>query len=142
MKSARENRSARRTDLDGHDGGPGGRGDSPPAHRRQAPPHAWRRTASSRVRTCSRSIDFASTGDTITIKGTCVGNFQIPGGGTATSLTLLGKGRGGKPILDGATTGSVVAVSGANVTVKNLLVTNGLASYTGGGSTHQEATSP
>lgn len=36
-------------------------------------------------------IDGATTGDTIIITGTCVGNFSVPGAGSATNLTLAGK---------------------------------------------------
>jgi hypothetical protein len=77
-------------------------------------------------------IDGANTGDTIVITGTCVGNFSIPGGGSASSLTLVGKGT---PIatLDGDHSGTVVHVGPSEtVTFKNLLITNGAAD-TGGG---------
>lgn len=75
-------------------------------------------------------IDGAYTGDTIVITGTCVGNFSIPGGGSAASLTLVGKG---EATLDGDHSGTVVHVRPSEtVTLKNLLITNGAAD-TGGG---------
>ena len=78
-------------------------------------------------------IDGALTGDTIRVKGTCVGNFAFPGGGTAASLTLWGKGQP-KATLDGNQSGTVVAVStSTTVTLKNVLVTNGNTAFSGGG---------
>jgi hypothetical protein len=72
-------------------------------------------------------IDGASTGDTIVIKGVCIGNFSIPGAGSAMSLTLVGKGTP-KATLDGDNAGSVVRVGSLEtVTFKNLLITNGNA---------------
>ena len=72
-------------------------------------------------------IDGASTGDTILITGTCVGNFVIPGGGSATNLTLVGQRRAvSSNTLDGNGTGSVLEVdTGTTVTLKNLRITNG-----------------
>ena len=77
-------------------------------------------------------INGASTGDTIVISGTCVGNFAIPGAGSATSLTLKGVHNSS---LDGNGSGSVLAVggSGTQVTIKGYLVLkNGLAARGGG----------
>lgn len=77
-------------------------------------------------------INGASTGDTIVIKGVCVGNFAIPGGGIATSLTLTGKGK--KVTLNGNNAGPVVFVdTSETVTFKNLLITNGFGAKGGGG---------
>lgn len=76
-------------------------------------------------------IDGASTGDTIVIKGTCVGNFLIPGAGAATSLTLMAKK---KATLNGNHSGQVVNVgNNETVTFKNLLITNGHFGDYGGG---------
>ena len=73
-------------------------------------------------------IDGAYTGDTIVITGTCVGNFSIPGGGSASSLTLVGKGTP-MAILDGNHSGTVLHVDPSEtVTIKNLLITNGQGS--------------
>lgn len=68
-------------------------------------------------------IDSASTADTIVITGTCVGNFSIPGGGSATSLTLVGKK---SATLNGNNSGSVVYIGPSEtVTLQDLLITNG-----------------
>jgi hypothetical protein len=79
-------------------------------------------------------IDGASTGDTILIKGTCVGNFVIPGGGSATNLTLVGQRRAvSLNTLDGNGSGSVLEVdAGTTVTLKGLRITDGNA-FQGGG---------
>ena len=78
-------------------------------------------------------IDGAASGDTIVIKGVCVGNFSIPGAGSATTLTLKGKAsQGQKATLDGGGAGSVVYVGGATVTFATLLITNGHAQDGGG----------
>jgi hypothetical protein len=79
-------------------------------------------------------IDGASTGDTIIVTGTCVGNFAIPGGGTATNLTLQGKKMSiSSNTLDGNGTGSVLTVgAGTTVHLKRLRIMNGTA-FQGGG---------
>ena len=79
-------------------------------------------------------IDGATTGDTILIKGTCVGNFAIPGGGSATNLTLQGVRRAvSLNTLDGNGSGSVLTVGvGTDVTITGLRITNGNA-FQGGG---------
>jgi predicted outer membrane repeat protein len=85
-------------------------------------------------------IDGASTGDTIRIWGTCIGHFKIPGGGTATSLTLVGKGKK-KATLDGNDSGQVVFVdSSETVTFMDLLITNGNFTDYGGGIYNSQGT--
>lgn len=75
-------------------------------------------------------IDDASSGDTIFVRGTCVGNFSVPGGGGATSLNLVGT-RGAS--LDGNHSGTVLYVSPfETVAVKRLAITDGDAAAGGG----------
>jgi hypothetical protein len=76
-------------------------------------------------------IDGASTGDTIVITGTCVGNFSIPGAGSATKLTLKAQTTA---TLDGNDSGPVVTVIGASeiVSIKDLSITNGHTIFGGG----------
>ncbi len=78
-------------------------------------------------------IDGASTGDRIRIRGTCIGHFDIPGGGSATSLKFVGKGRS-RATLDGNDSSQVVYVhSSGSVTFQDLLITNGSWNDYGGG---------
>jgi hypothetical protein len=68
---------------------------------------------------------------TISIRGTCVGNFYVDGSVTIDPFTL--RGVGVVPTLDGNGSGPVLHVfNGANVTVRNLRVTNGDTSFGGG----------
>ncbi len=76
------------------------------------------------------ALDSAQSGDTLTIQGTCVGNFAVG----AKTLTLQGKGRA---TLDGGATGSVLWVdAGATITVSNLTITHGNSTTGGGGLTN------
>jgi hypothetical protein len=70
------------------------------------------------------AIDAARPGDTIAVRGRCVGNYSI-----GTSLTLVGRATSSYPTatLDGGRTGTVVRVTGADVTLDGLLITNGSA---------------
>ena len=66
-------------------------------------------------------IDGATTGDTIVVKGDCLGDFQIPGAGSATTLTLKGGGS-----LNGNAWGTTLTIApGETVTIKDLFITNG-----------------
>jgi predicted outer membrane repeat protein len=74
------------------------------------------------------AIDAAAPGDTLTVKGTCVGNFVV-------SKTLALEGVSNKafglPTLDGGGAGVVLGVGGPvagfDVTVDNLTIRNGLS---------------
>ena len=70
------------------------------------------------------AIDAARPGDTIAVRGRCVGNYSID-----TSLTLVGRTTSSFPTatLDGGRTGTVVSVTAADVTLDGLLITNGSA---------------
>jgi len=72
-------------------------------------------------------IDAAGAGNTIQVKGICVGNYTI-----AKSLTVFGKPTKEvpAPTLDGNATGSVVTISGEpapTVAIRDLTTTNGSA---------------
>ena len=75
-------------------------------------------------------IDGAHSGDKIVVYGVCVGNFSIPGGGSAASLTIVGRAGA---TLDGNHYGTVVDVGPSEtVTFTGLLITNGDADIGGG----------
>jgi hypothetical protein len=84
-------------------------------------------------------IDGAQTNDTISVSGVCRGNFQIPGSGSATVLTLMGVGppppTWSENVLHGQDSGSVVTIGNAGMTVTftNLMITHGNSSFDGGG---------
>lgn len=72
-----------------------------------------------------QAIDNATAGRTLSVTGTCVGNFGIGKNLKLTSNTALGTVR-----LDGNHTGSVVTVStGAAVTITGFTITNGRGDY-------------
>ncbi len=76
------------------------------------------------------AIDAANNGDTIRVKGVCIGNFLIPGAGSVTNLTLVGQpGHKVRSTLDGNHSGTVLTVdfvtSSVHVTIKNLRITGG-----------------
>ena len=77
-------------------------------------------------------IDGATTGDTIVVKGDCLGNFQIPGAGSATTLTLKGGGS-----LNGNASGTTLTIApGETVTIKDLFITNGTGTLDPNGNTY------
>jgi len=90
------------------------------------------------------AIHAARSGDTLAVRGTCVGNFTI----VAKTLTLMGKPTHGHPVttLDGNGSGSVLNIgSGAVVTLTDLLITGGSGSFHGiygpyGGGIHNNGT--
>ena len=76
------------------------------------------------------AIDTASYDDTIVIYGTCYGNFTIDGSSIG-QLTLQGGSSGAT--LNGRGSGSVLQIiDSADVTIRNLTITNGNASEGGG----------
>ena len=79
------------------------------------------------------AIDNASQGATLTIFGICYGNFVIDGTSATNfgQLTLQGGSSGAT--LNGRGTGSTLVIElGANVTIRNLTITNGNANAGGG----------
>jgi predicted outer membrane repeat protein len=63
------------------------------------------------------AITAAASGDTITVWGTCFGNFAL-----GKDLTLQGKG---KATLDGNQHGRVLNITAGKATIRNLVITNG-----------------
>jgi hypothetical protein len=80
------------------------------------------------VRSLQEAIDAAAPGDTLTVKGTCVGNFAVT---KALALRGVSNKAFGLPTLDGGGAGVVLdvggPVAGFEVTVENLTIRNGLA---------------
>jgi len=76
------------------------------------------------------AIDAAGSGDTLRIKGVCVGNYTI-----GQRLKLLGYSTATDPTptLDGNAAGTVLTVSAGEVAVSDLLITNGAAGSNGSG---------
>ena len=72
------------------------------------------------------AISAAQSGDTISVWGTCVGNFAL-----AMDLTLQGRGR--NATLDGNQTGRVLDITAGTATIRNLAITNGRTDGQGGG---------
>lgn len=76
------------------------------------------------------AVDAASPGDTLQVKGTCVGNATI-----AKDLTIIGQSNPGfgPATLDGKNAGRVLTISaGAMVALTGLTITNGTAAAGGG----------
>lgn len=76
------------------------------------------------------AIDAAANGDTIRIKGVCIGNFAVPGAGSVTRLSLVGQpGAKVRSAIDGNNSGTVLTVdfvtSVVHLTIKNLRITGG-----------------
>jgi predicted outer membrane repeat protein len=72
------------------------------------------------------AITAANAGDTISIWGTCVGNFEV-----GKNLTL--KGQGKNATLDGNQAGRVLKISSGTTTIRDLTITNGKTTELGGG---------
>ena len=76
------------------------------------------------------AIDAANNGDTIRVKGVCIGNFLIPGAGSVTNLTLVGQpGHKVRSTLDGNNSGTVLTVdfvtSSVNAAYRKLIMLRG-----------------
>jgi nitrous oxidase accessory protein NosD len=74
----------------------------------------------------ANAIVAASAGDTISVWGTCYGNFRVN-----QDLTLRGQGK--NATLDGNKQGRVLRIGGGTVTVRDLEITNGQTTSLGGG---------
>jgi hypothetical protein len=72
------------------------------------------------------AVDAAKAGDTLEIKGTCVGNTSVDNNITLKGIT--NKAFPGTPTLDGGGTGTVLHITNGTTTVDKLKVTNGEAS--------------
>jgi hypothetical protein len=74
----------------------------------------------------ANAIAAAGAGDTISVWGTCSGNFRVN-----QNLTL--RGQGNNATLDGNKQGRVLRIGGGTVTVRDLKITNGQTTSLGGG---------
>ncbi len=72
-------------------------------------------------------INGAGSGDTITIYGTCYGNYTVSG---KSNLTLQGGSAGAT--LNGKSQGTTLTIENSSVTIRNLSVVNGNAGVGGG----------
>ena len=82
-----------------------------------------------RFATLQLAVDAASSGDTLRVKGTCVGSTTI-----ARSVTIVGESNNGfgPATLDGAHAGRVLTIMGGVVSLSGLTITGGTATYGGG----------
>ncbi len=71
------------------------------------------------------AVDAAKAGDTLEVKGTCVGNTSV--GKTVTLKGVTNKAFPGTPTLDGGGTGTVVHITNGTTTIDGLTITNGVA---------------
>jgi len=74
----------------------------------------------------SSAITEAASGDTISIWGTCYGNFTVD-----KDLTLRGQAK--NATLDGNKQGRVLRINAGTTNIRNLTITNGQTSSLGGG---------
>ncbi len=74
----------------------------------------------------TNAITDAVSGDTISIWGTCYGNFRVN-----QNLTLRGQGK--NATLDGNKQGRVLRIGGGTTTIRDLTITNGQTTSLGGG---------
>ena len=77
------------------------------------------------------AVDAAKAGDTLEIKGTCVGSTSVD-----RDITLKGvvnKPFPGPPTLDGNQSGRVLDITAGKATIRNLVITNGRTDGDGGG---------
>ena len=77
------------------------------------------------------AVTAAKAGDTLEVKGTCVGNTTVDRNVTLSGIT--NNAFPGVPTLDGFHTGRVLTITGGTTTIRNLTITNGLTSEAGGG---------
>lgn len=77
-----------------------------------------------------QAVDAAGPGDTLEVKGTCVGNTLID-----QDVTLKGVSNRafGTPTLDGGAQGRVLTINSGTTTIRNLKITNGQTPGLGGG---------
>jgi hypothetical protein len=77
------------------------------------------------------AVTAAKAGDTLEIKGTCVGNTTVDRDITLSGVT--NKAFPGMPTLDGNAQGRVLTINGGTTTILDLTITNGQTSGPGGG---------
>jgi len=77
------------------------------------------------------AVNAAKAGDTLEVKGTCIGNTSVD-----KSITLSGVTNNafpGPPTLDGDEQGTVVTITAGTTTIRNMTITNGKTPDFGGG---------
>jgi hypothetical protein len=72
------------------------------------------------------AVDAAKAGDTLEVKGTCVGNTLVDRNVTLKGVT--NKAFPGTPTLDGGGTGTVLHITNGTTTIDGLTITDGVAS--------------
>jgi hypothetical protein len=77
------------------------------------------------------AVAAAKAGDTLEVKGNCVGNTSIDRDITLSGVTS--KAFPGEPTLDGNRQGRVLTIDAGTTTILNLTITNGETSASGGG---------
>src|SRR5215211_8468061 len=78
-----------------------------------------------------QAVDAAKAGDTLEVKGNCVGNTSVDRDVTLKGVT--NKAFPGTPTLDGNNQGRVLTINGGTTTIQGLTITNGQTSSAGGG---------
>jgi predicted outer membrane repeat protein len=78
-----------------------------------------------------QAVDAAKAGDTLEVKGNCVGNTSVDRDVTLKGVT--NKAFPGTPTLDGNEQGRVLTINGGTTTIQSLTITNGQTSRAGGG---------
>jgi len=77
------------------------------------------------------AVNAAKAGDTLEVKGTCVGTTSVDRNITLSGVT--NKAFPGAPTLDGNEQGTVLTIATGTTTIRNLAITNGKTSDFGGG---------
>src|SRR5215218_7981493 len=72
------------------------------------------------------AVDAAKAGDTLEVKGTCVGNTLVDRNVTLKGVT--NRTFPGTPTLDGGGTGTVIHITNGTTTIDGLTITDGVAS--------------
>jgi hypothetical protein len=78
-----------------------------------------------------QAVDVAKAGDTLEVKGTCVGSTTVDRDITLQGIT--NKAFPEAPTLDGNAEGTVLSINGGTTTLKNLTITGGETTGFGGG---------
>lgn len=78
-----------------------------------------------------QAVDAAKAGDTLEVKGNCVGNTSVDRDVTLKGVT--NKAFPGTPTLDGNNQGRVLTINGGTTTIQGLTINNGQTTSAGGG---------
>jgi hypothetical protein len=78
-----------------------------------------------------QAVDAAKAGDTLEVKGTCVGSTTVDRDITLSGVT--NNAFPGPPTLDGNAQGRVLSINSGTTTIRNLTITNGRTTGLGGG---------